>query len=165
MIFSDFSFPEIDWSAFNLRGGKDTIQAKFFDAVNDMYLVQHIDFPTRFRHGQEPLTLDLIFMNKEYMIDNIESVAPLGKSDHISLVWSFITYGGIVSKINWKKCRNYCKGDYVKVNSDLGSTDWRKEGLKRGVNSYWSYMKDMIYSKVKDNGPLVEKTGRRPKAS
>ncbi len=34
MIFSDFNFPEIDWSAFNVRGGEDTIHAKFFDAVN-----------------------------------------------------------------------------------------------------------------------------------
>ncbi len=79
MILGDFNFPEIDWSAYNVRGGEDTIQAKFFDAVNDMYLVQHIDFPTRFRHGQEPSTLDLIFTNEEYMIDNIESVAPFGE--------------------------------------------------------------------------------------
>ncbi len=49
--FRDFNFPEINWSAFNVRGGEDTIQAKFFDAVNDIYLVQHIDFPTMFRHG------------------------------------------------------------------------------------------------------------------
>ncbi len=52
----------------------------------------------------------------------------------------------------------------MKMNSDLRSTDWRKEGLKRGVNSYWNYMKDMIYSYVKDNVPLVEKKGKRPKA-
>ncbi len=65
--------------------------------------MQHIDFPTRFSHGQEPSTLDLIFMNEEYMIYNIEPVARLGNSDHIGLVWSCITYGGIVSKINQKK--------------------------------------------------------------
>ncbi len=60
MIFGDFNFSEIDWPAFNVRGGEDTSQAKFFDGGNDMYLVQHTDFPTRFRHGQEPSTLDLI---------------------------------------------------------------------------------------------------------
>ncbi len=98
------------------------------------------------------------------MIDSIESVAPLGKRDHIGLVWSLITYGRIVSKINQKKSRNYWKGDYVKMNSDLGSTDWRKEGLKRAVNSYWSNVKNMKYSKVKDNVPLAEKKGWRSKS-
>ncbi len=88
----------------------------------------------------------------------------MGKSDHIGLVWSFITYGEIVSKINQKKCRNYWKGDYVKMNSAIRNTDCRKEGLKTGVNSYWSYMKDMIYSKIKDNVLVVEKKGMRPKA-
>ncbi len=137
-IFGNFNFLEIDWSTFIVRGGEDTMQAKLFNAVNDMYLVQHIDIPTWFRHGQEPSTLDLIFTNEEYMIDNIESVAPLGKSDCIGLVWSFITYDGIVSKINQKKCRNYWKGNYMKMICDLESTDWRKEGLKREVNSYWN---------------------------
>ena len=26
------------------------------------------------------------------MIENLKSIAPLGKSDHVGLVWTFITY-------------------------------------------------------------------------
>ena len=39
--------------------------------------------------------LDLIFTNKDYMIENLKCIAPLGKSDLVGLVWTFITDSAI----------------------------------------------------------------------
>ena len=30
--------------------------------------------------------LDLIFTNEDYLIENLRSIAPLGKSDHVGLL-------------------------------------------------------------------------------
>ena len=39
--------------------------------------------------------LDLFFTNDDYMIVNLKSADPLGKSDHVGLEWTFITYSAI----------------------------------------------------------------------
>ena len=43
--------------------------------------MQHINKPTRARGNDKPHILDLVLTN-EPIIDNIEFLAPLGKSDH-----------------------------------------------------------------------------------
>ena len=61
---------------------------KYLNCVLDNFLFQHVKVPTRFREGQQPSCLDLIFTNEENMVDldslNIDS--PLGKSDHALFV-------------------------------------------------------------------------------
>ena len=48
-----------------------------------------------FMEGNEPSMVDLIFTNEDYMIERLKSIAPLGKSDQVGLVWTFITYSAI----------------------------------------------------------------------
>ena len=69
------------------------LPASFFDVTQDLFLKQHVDFNTRFREGNEPSMLDLIFTDS--MIENLKSIGPLGKSDHVVLVWTFITYSAV----------------------------------------------------------------------
>ena len=78
-----------------IKGSDSSLPAKFVDITQDLFLKQHVDFNTRFREGDNPSMLDLIFTNKDYMIENLRSIAPLGKSDHVGLLFTFITYSAI----------------------------------------------------------------------
>ena len=66
---------------FHFKGSDISLPAIFFDITQDLFLKQHVDFNTRFREGNESSMLDLIFTNEDYMIENLISIAPLGKSD------------------------------------------------------------------------------------
>ena len=100
LIFGDFNFPEIYWMNYLIKGSDISLPAKFvFDITQDLFLKQHVDFNTRFREGNESLMLDLIFTNEDYMIENLRSIAPLGKSDHVGLLLTLITYSAIDSRV------------------------------------------------------------------
>ena len=64
LIFGDFNFPEINWKTYDVSGGVETVQHQFYELHQDLFLKQHVDFPTRYREGQEPSTLDFIFTNE-----------------------------------------------------------------------------------------------------
>ena len=98
---------------------------RFSEKTQDMFLVQHVTDATRFREGQEPSKLDLIFTNDEYMIDNLTYLAPLGNSDHVGLLWSYITYmdlnknsGKVEEKVN------FWRGDYGLIGTNIEEIDW-----------------------------------------
>ena len=46
---------------------------QFLDTLQDLFLYQHINLPTRYRHGQVSNTLDLVITNEEHMIDHFHS--------------------------------------------------------------------------------------------
>ena len=43
--------------------------------------------------------LDLMSTNEDYMIENVRSIAPLGKSNHDGLLWIFMTYSAIDARL------------------------------------------------------------------
>ena len=69
-----------------------------FDITQDLFVKRHVDFNTRFREGNEPSMFDLIFTNEDYIIENLRSIAPLGKSDHVGILFTHITYSAIYTK-------------------------------------------------------------------
>ena len=71
-----------------IEGSGSSLPANFFDITQDLFLKQHVDFNTRFREGDNPSMLDLIFTIEDYMIENLISIAPLGKSDHVGLLFT-----------------------------------------------------------------------------
>ena len=58
---------------------------QFFFMQQDLFL-KHVEFPKKIWEGNELSMLDLIFTNEDYMIENLTSIAPLGKV--IMLDWS-----------------------------------------------------------------------------
>ena len=111
LIFGDFNFPEIDWMNCLIKGSDSSLPAKFVDRTQDLFLKQHVDFNTRFREGDNPSMLDLIFTNEDYMIENLRSIAPLGHSDHVGLLFMFITYSAIYTRLYGGKKHDYWKAD------------------------------------------------------
>ena len=78
IIMGDFNHPEINWVTMTTTKSIQHRSQLFFDAVRDAYLTQHIDAPTRYRHGQTPHTLDLLLTSEDNRINNVEYHAGMG---------------------------------------------------------------------------------------
>jgi len=91
------------------------------DKLNDLFLYQHIDEPTRYRPNQTPNTLDLVIANEEHMINQILYQPGLGLSDHVCLNFKYSCYVERCSK-SIPKFNLYC-ADFDKLNNLLSSVD------------------------------------------
>ena len=67
-----------------------------------------MNFPTRARGTDTPHLLDLVITDDQ-LINNIDALAPLGKSDHVVLMMETNMFNS-VSRAEQKF--NYNKGDY-----------------------------------------------------
>lgn len=110
LIMGHFNYPDIDWENYNSRGDKTDPEYKFVDTVQDCYLFQHINTPTRWRGTQIPNILDMILTNDEHIVNNIEYSSPLGKSDHCMLTFDFSCYINI--NISQRNIRLYNRGRF-----------------------------------------------------
>ena len=86
LICGDFNYREIDWVNHQVSGVADSEQQKFYDAIGDSFLHQHVTEFTRARGTDEPSLLDLILTKNELEIENIRYCALVGNSDHSVLV-------------------------------------------------------------------------------
>ena len=107
--------------------------------------------------------LDLIFTNADYMIENLKYIAPLGKSDHVGLVWTFITYSTIDTRIYGGKRYDYWKANMAVMNAAFHNVKWAEEMDTKGVNVRWKYFKLKIEEEIY-NMPLRERKKPNPKA-
>ena len=60
LITGDFNMPHIDWTTSNVTSS-GTYDGAFLTLIEDLFLIQHVTFPTRLRSNQTPSLLDLIF--------------------------------------------------------------------------------------------------------
>ena len=82
----DFNLRGINWDRLVTESSAiDSFESQFLEAVLDCYLEQKVCENTRFRQGQEPSLLDLIFVNQDDLIEDINHLEPLGSSDHVVL--------------------------------------------------------------------------------
>ena len=62
----------------------------FLNILFDLFLSQHVNFPTRFRKSQTASLLDLVITNVENIITKIFPVDPLGKDDYVAIEFNFL---------------------------------------------------------------------------
>ena len=115
LICGDFNYPEIDWTNEYVGNACNTI-ATFVDTIQENHLYQHIFKPTRYRVGNDPSLLDLIFTNEEGMIKDIHHKPGLGESDHECIDF-IIEYAR--SEVKKKAKENFFKGDYPTIRTRL----------------------------------------------
>ena len=70
-VVGDFNYPQIRWSATHAS-----------PVIEECYLYQHTNGPTRCRGDDMPSKLDLIFTNELEMGSDVQHIAPLGRSVH-----------------------------------------------------------------------------------
>ena len=129
MIVGDFNHPTISWQPephilHDHAPGHPDLQ--FVECLQDSFLHQHIDQPTRYRAHQEPTIDDLILTSDEFLIEDIQYMSHLGHSDHLTLKFT----------IDFTPCRSaappkvkkfqYQKADINKLKQML-NLDWEAE--------------------------------------
>ncbi len=77
LILGDFNGPNVDWDNY-LPDFENSFEAGLIDVADDLFLHQHIMSPIRFRTGQNPSLLDLVFTKFPDSITAIEIEPPLG---------------------------------------------------------------------------------------
>ena len=88
----DFNLREINWDTEMSNVNENHLDTEFLEGVKNNFLFQHVKQATRMRDKQQDSILDLILTNEENMIDNMKYLPPLGKSDHVTIQFSLITY-------------------------------------------------------------------------
>ena len=112
----------------------------------DLGLHQHVDRPTRFRHGQNPSRDDLVFSSNRESVTEIVYDMALGCSDHLVLAVSLT--------VPWapddhpKKQRQsrfiYNKGNYPEFKRDLKDMNLAEKVRNLPPNEGWLLIKNTI---------------------
>ena len=108
MFIGDFNYWNINWDSWSTASDNvDSEEYKFLKSVQDAYLFQHINKPTRWRGDDEPHILDLLMTNESDMISELKYHSPLGKSDHCVLQFQYQCY--TILKTKNKVAKQYGK--------------------------------------------------------
>jgi len=128
IITGDFNLPQIQWEdgigicMTESRIGAST-EESFIKCLEENFLTQHVDQPTRYRENQAANTLDLIITNMDTNITSIKYLSPLGKSDHITLEFEVEADAVQGSNRTNTPRKNWNKGEYQKIRDNLDTLD------------------------------------------
>ena len=96
-IVGDFNLPKIDWDIPSVPGTGNKFARDFVEVLQNLYLSQLVEEPTRMRDGQKSNVLDLVITNQVDMVDCLVISPPIGKSDHMVLDFRLFLPGGVTS--------------------------------------------------------------------
>ena len=115
--------------------------------------------PTHRRAEQNPTTIDLVFSNEESMVNNLKTVAPLGKSHHCCILFEIVCYAD--KRPNGVKKPVYNKGDYDNLNREIKAYDWKEDLEGKTCEQAWSMFDYRIKKGIEKNVPLKSYKGNK----
>ena len=142
LIMGDFNHPEIDWQQCSCDKSSNHPASKFLETIRDSFLYQHVTQATHFRSCQKANVLDLILTNEEEMINELEYLAPLGKSHHVVLKFEMKCYVPDSHNKNASYC--YDKGDYSTMRRMFQDVDWDTELDGHPVEEMWGIIRNKL---------------------
>ena len=77
---------------FLIPDSSDMIGQEFLEYLGDTNMIQKVDVYTRLREGQNPLLLDLVLVNEDYMVDNVASEPPFWLTNHVVVAFVCMCY-------------------------------------------------------------------------
>jgi len=164
LMMGDFNHPEINWENDTTLENQAHPSSKFRETLRDCYMHQHVTQPTHYRSDQTPNTLDLVLTNEPDMVNAIEHNAPLGKSHHCVLNFTFNCY--FVAGGNQRPIPMYDKADFVQMRKELGEINWRDQLQGMTVNEAWCYtekkMKDIMKKYIPQKHIPTNRSCRKP---
>ena len=90
LIFGDFNLPNINWSTNLVANHTHQYAAEFIEVLEQNFMHQHVNEPTRARGNNTPSILDLIITADAQDVLDMKVNSPLGASDHAVLTWEYI---------------------------------------------------------------------------
>ncbi|XP_060064039.1 uncharacterized protein LOC132544460 [Ylistrum balloti] len=125
VIMGDFNYQGINWETWNTNGeNTETHEFKFTQKLQDNFLFQHVNQPTRWRGRDNPHILDLVVTKDENSLSTIEYQSARGKSDHSTLLFHILC--NINLSLQRKKKLCYKVANYTIINEKLGNKNWRE---------------------------------------
>ena len=84
----------------------------------------------------------LIFDSDEDTIDDLQYEAPLGNSDHCTLIFNY----NVVKQrtVTERVINNYTKADYDSMRREIGSINWEEELESKDTQEAWNFFKEKI---------------------
>lgn len=158
VIMGDFNYPEVDFVNSISHLPDNAHGTLFLEKIYEHLLKQHINVPTRYREGSNPSTLDLVFTNEEFMIDNITTKPPLGKSDHIVLLFDILLY---TTQRKYTNHRNIHKADYNALQSTFSNFNWATLLKDTTAEESWNIFLNVYTDAVNAHAPMY--TDKPPK--
>jgi len=119
-----------------------------------LYLCQSVENCTRFREGHSPSKLDCIFTKQENQIGSLCYDAPLGKSDHCCLSFTFVLQSIESLAVPHMSHFNYWKGDYEAITQELDQIDWDSELNSKNTEEMWELIKNKLHEQCLKHVPL-----------
>ncbi|BHF68944.1 hypothetical protein SprV_0301198500 [Sparganum proliferum] len=152
MIMGDFNAPGTNWNTLQASGPKTAFDYRLLNKTLKASLTQHVMFPTRAREGQRANCLDLVFTKTPDSIDEITSMPPLGRSDHLVLIWDYSLF--YISHTSDQKRRNAWRGDFNGMRADLSGLDWNSL-FTGNANDDWELFKNVLLQLINNHCPLT----------
>ena len=142
----DFNFPNIDWHLISTKGLDG---AQFVNCVQDGFLSQYVDRPTR---GNA--ILDLILGNEPGQVTDLSVGEHLGDSDHHSLAFSIIMEKDRIRED--REIFNWGRANYEAIRLELAGVNWDDVFAGKCTMDMWSMFKDLLLD-VRDKFVPVRK--------
>ena len=146
LLMGDFNAPEVNWTTMTAPSG--TFGATLVRLLEDKGLIQHIKEHTRFRQGQNPSTLDLVFTKTNQEVEGIEYGPPLGNSDHSTLSFKLRLR---IPQPPHKYRRALGLINPQRVIANALEMDWVREG---GIETKWGVIRDNLTFLLNQHAPL-----------
>jgi len=120
VILGDFNLPLINWN--ENRAPNSHIYVNFMDFVITNGFVQAVDQPTR-----EDNILDLILCNTPLLINDCAVIAPLGNSDHNTVMFN-ISDSSSTSSVTGPTLtvKDFKSADFDAINNYLAAVNWQE---------------------------------------
>ena len=122
VIVGDFNYPDINWK--NSSAGAQGCQ--FHECVQDFFLYQHVDAPTRGGN-----ILDLILSTEQNMVTDVEVVESLGCSDHNGIEFSVITQVSL--KESKESVPDFRRANFQALRCFFSAIEWREVLKEKNV--------------------------------
>jgi ribonuclease P/MRP protein subunit RPP40 len=130
LIMGDFNHGDIDWN--NLQAEK--LNSRYFmNKVQDLFLTQHVEEPTR-----SDKVLDLVMSTEQDMIEDLQVLNPMANSDHCMIQWQFRL--NTKAQVDDRNRYNFHKGRYDKICVELQEIDWDLEFEGKDVEGMWKIL-------------------------
>ena len=129
------------------------------DSVDDLFLLQHVCNPTRFRQAVSLSLLHLVFTSEKDMVANPSYLLPLGNSDHICLQFSVLCYSEYDVSNNIRYNIGAANIDMMK--EAIGNIDWESILDPLDTNDAWLLFKCIMQNLIDKHVPTCRPKERK----
>ena len=147
LLMGDFNLPKLFT---RVTHPENSMEHQFQSLFSECILFNHAHEPTRIRGLDRPSQLDLILTNEESMIDRVEYNPPLGKSDHVTMMFDYVCRAERPSDL----VKSYRRIDYSNLLISLF------EAAPLGVvgntvDEQWSSLMSILNEKIDSNSTII----------